>query len=130
MRHAITAVVLVVAAALAFSCTDQPADGYHWYKAFPKLGKYRWQVMGQEQLNAWCDAPNGTTDNGCVVRLWDIDTCEVRSTFTEQGAKKFKPAGTFGGTTLFQHEVWDDPDKPTKGHCAGFEHRETYLRGP
>lgn len=117
--------VAILAAVLAGACSDQPADGYTWQRKYVPLTEYRWHVVGKEAITLWCGDAGRTVVNGCIYRLGEI--CHVYSTYTEEQAKAFKPAGTFGGTTLFQHEVWDDAATPTKGHCAGFEHVEPYL---
>lgn len=121
---------LVAYCAWLAGCSDQPRDGYTWYKAVPALSQYEWHVIPLEDLGERCHPAAGTLINACIERHWGTDTCHVYSRFTELEARKFKPAGTFGKTTLFQHEVWDDPAKPTLGHCAGFDHKEPYLQGP
>lgn len=127
-RLAIAAVLAVVAALVA--CTDQPRDGYTWSRTVPALSKVTWHVMSAAVLQVRCGAYVGTIVNACVEREWGTDTCHIYSWMDEATARAFKPAGTFGGTTLYQHEVWDDQKAPTKGHCAGFDHKESHLSAP
>jgi hypothetical protein len=122
-RRALLAVLVALSAIAA--CTDQPRDGYTWSRSGPKLGRYEWYVVTQDDLNARCAQP-GMTVNACAYRDYARNVCRVYSSFTEVAARSFKPAGTFGGTTLFEHEVWDSPTGPTRGHCAGFDHKEPY----
>lgn len=126
----IDVLVVVGVALVLFSCSDQPRDGYTWVKEVPALTKYEWHVIDQAELNARCEVPTSQTANGCVERHWGTDTCHVYSTYTEAAARAFKPAGTFGKTSLFEHEVWDDQANPKLGHCAGYGHKEAYLPGP
>lgn len=110
---------------LLAACSDQPADGYHWYRTGAKLAHYEWYVVTYADLHARC-GNDGLLVEACAVRNYQQDVCRVYSYYDEAFARRYKPAGTFGGTTLFEHEVWDSETNPTRGHCGGWDHLEKY----
>jgi hypothetical protein len=131
-RPTIAVLSAVVAVLVLFSCSDQPSDGYTWQKTVPELSKYEWHVLAVGDLVRRCNFAPGINPSACVERHWGTDTCHVFAHVTEDQARRLKPAGTFGKTTLFEHEVGDNSDlrKATLGHCAGFDHKEAYLPAP
>ena len=130
--------VLVFVALLMAGCDgesgDRWVDGYTWYRAETPIPDVRWTVQTYDEVQATCRNydPKRIRVQGCAYRLRAAEVCIVFSYMPELEGRRHKVSGPFGKTTLFEHEVSDNPsgkgmDAATLGHCAGYSHRELHI---
>lgn len=119
---------LLVLAAFIPACEHFSGDGYTWYRRGAPARSFAWVQLSSADLLAKCGDPNFAA---CAHYDWMGGDCIIYSRYSETQALDVKT----NGRSLFEHEVGPldsmgrpDPRKRV-GHCAGFDHRERYVRG-